>query len=76
MRGNWSPDSMSTMRVVPSKVRIVTTPGCASVTEPMIRAFLPQRMGAHGCQDFIGSGSFDNAHQFSLVGHIEGVKPQ
>lgn len=42
IRGNWSPLSISTMRLVPSAVRIVTMPGAFPVTQPMIRASQPR----------------------------------
>ena len=41
MRGNCSPESMSTTRDPPTRVFMVTIPGCFSTTSPMIADSFP-----------------------------------
>ena len=76
MRGSCSPENISTIRLAPIRLFIVTPPDLSAETEPMHAAAGVDGVAIHHVDRSVGFVSWDKRNKSSFVGKIHRVKAQ
>ena len=76
MRGSCSPLSMSTTRVAPMRLRIVTRPGLPSLAVPMIHAWAPSGCARICSQRPLRFARGNEADESAFVGDVQRIESQ